>query len=347
MGEYIIDHFVKVEAGEPYRLFPFGPLYKGGKRIDITPELAAKFRLPHFAPPIKLGSHFETTPAGGFIRALEVREDGLYAIPEWTEQGTAVMERGDFRYHSPEVIWEGGGFEDPATGKIIEGPLIIGDALLHTPHLGEAAALYAFNPKEGDHTMSDQEMVPVPASVWDRMLQGLFGARQDEPEPETAGTETEAVPAVDEFAAERSDFEAKLAEAQAQADAYRAELEAMKAETDAQARVAHFGAELEDTAAADDGEFHALLAGLDDETAGAIIQRIKAYSAQAELGRIDQEIGNPGAMTAEASDPITSLHALAQAKAQAEGIPYDQAVLAVRIEKPELVAAAFPADRKS
>ena len=79
---FVNDKFVAVSPGEPYRLFPFGPIFKGGQRRDITPEFASKFKLPHFKPPIKLGSHDETTPAGGHIVGLEVRADGLYALTE-------------------------------------------------------------------------------------------------------------------------------------------------------------------------------------------------------------------------------------------------------------------------
>ena len=148
-SDYLIDVFATVKPGVAYRLFPFGVIVKNGVKREITPEYARRFRLPHFKPPIKLGSHADTTPAGGFIVGLEVRDDGLYAIPEHTEQGAAVLADGSYRYHSPEVIWEGGGLENPADGEEIAGPLIVGDALLHTPHLGEAAALYNVEPMHG------------------------------------------------------------------------------------------------------------------------------------------------------------------------------------------------------
>ena len=75
---YVIDDFVNVRPGDPFRLLPFGTLIKGGKKRNITPELAAKFKLPHFKPPIKLGLHNYETPAGGHITGLFVGKDGLY-----------------------------------------------------------------------------------------------------------------------------------------------------------------------------------------------------------------------------------------------------------------------------
>jgi hypothetical protein len=112
--------YVSVSAGEPFRLLPLGRLVKGGEVREITRELLEKFRIPHFKPPIKLGDHADETPAGGFIAGLEVRDDGLYAIPEYTEKGQKAIDEGDYRYQSPEVIWdEDGGFEDPNTGQTI------------------------------------------------------------------------------------------------------------------------------------------------------------------------------------------------------------------------------------
>jgi len=66
---YLVEEYVALRPGDPFRLFPFGKLVKGGKEIEITPELARRFKLPHFKPPIKLGSHNEETPAGGHITA--------------------------------------------------------------------------------------------------------------------------------------------------------------------------------------------------------------------------------------------------------------------------------------
>ena len=78
------DNYVNVSAGEAIRLFPYGKFFKGGKERNFTKELAAKFKIPHFKPPIKLGSHEDNEKGGGVIVGLEVREDGLHALPEFT-----------------------------------------------------------------------------------------------------------------------------------------------------------------------------------------------------------------------------------------------------------------------
>jgi len=163
MSEYVYfsDNYLTIQPGEPFRLLPVGKLVKDGKVRTLTRELLAKFKLPHFKPAIKLGSHADETRAGGHITGLEVRDDGLYAIPEFTDEGRAALERGDYRYHSPEIIWDGA-FEDPETGADIDGPLVVGTAMLHMPHLGERASLYSVEIIEGDETMTtNHDMVSV------------------------------------------------------------------------------------------------------------------------------------------------------------------------------------------
>ena len=304
-SEYVITEFVSVALGEPFRLLPFGRLVKGGKAREITAELAGRFRLPHFRPPIKLGSHRDETPAGGHIVALEVREDGLYAVPEYNDEGAAAMARGAYRYHSPEIVWEGG-FEDPKTGAMQEGPLIIGDALLHTPHLGEAAALYSADIM-GDEDMTT-ETVTVPVSWLDR----LFGRNQDaNPQPEPPQALTTAVDA-DLFAA-----------VQAERDDLAARLERLLAETPL----------------AEDAELPALLAGLPEETAADLLRRFRALAEQARVSALTADVGHEGQSTT--GDPVAALDAAIRSAMKADGLNYNQALSKLTAEQPELLKAAY------
>ena len=113
---YVLDNYVTTTAGNPFRIFPFGVIYKNGVKREITPDFAKQIKLPHFKPPIKLASHDDSAPAGGFIVGLEVREDGLYAVPEWNEAGLKAIQDGAYRYNSPEIIWGDGAIENPVTG---------------------------------------------------------------------------------------------------------------------------------------------------------------------------------------------------------------------------------------
>jgi hypothetical protein len=320
---YLIDDYVMLAPGTPYRLFPFGRLVKGGVSRDITPELARKFRLPHFKPPIKLGSHDDATPAGGSIIALEVREDGLYAVPEYTEKGAKALGDGDFRYHSPEVIWDDAALEDPSTGDPITGPLILGDALLHTPHLGEAAALYSITPienilQEENQNMTD-ESVQVPTALWEKFT-AWFGRIVDRAEQTGEPAPDPVMP--DDYSAiksERDDMAAKLA--------------AIEAQSAQAARVERYRTELTATKVSEGAE---KLAALPDDVAEWVVTQFKALSAQIDDSALLAEVGTSAPAP---TDPKAALLAAISA-AQDGGASYAEAVKRVAGESPELFKAA-------
>ena len=319
---YLLEDYVATRPGEPYRLFQFGRIIKNGKVREITKEVAAAFKLPHFKPPVKLGSHDETTPAGGHIIGLEVREDGLYAVPEFTDKGAQALEEGSYRYHSPEVIWSDGGLEDPVTGEMIQGPLIVGDALLHTPHLGEAAALYSIEPIKKEQTMDN---VQIPVTLWEKFLAALHIGGPEPVEPAPAPVQPRAdEPAIPE------EFKARLAEA----EAYKAEIEAMKAEQAKKARLEAFGAELQSTKYSGNTEAAELLAGMTEEQSGKVLEYIKALSAQIDESKLTGEVGSaaPGAVV----EGEEAINAAVKAEMEASKVGYVQAFEAIRARNPEL-----------
>lgn len=328
-GEYsmfVIDEFVNVKAGDPYRLLPFGVLVKGGKRRNITPEIAATFKLPHFKPAIKLGSHDDTTPAGGSIIALEVRQDGLYAVPEFTDKGAQAITDGSYRYHSPEILWEGE-LENPADGSAIKGPLIIGDALLHTPHLGEAAALYSIEItptiREGVNENMSQviESVNVPKGLWDRFE--LWFKRQTEPV-----TEPPAPPEIPD------EYKAALKER----DVLAARVADIEKATALKARVENFGAQLKATKLDGIAGAAEMLSSMSDEQAAWVVTQVKALSEQANLANLDKPQGsNQGGP----DNPMEALSAAIAAKQAELKIEYKPAYEIVKAEKPELFRAAY------
>ena len=317
----LIDEYVAVTPGEPYRLLPYGRIVKNGKVREITRELAARFRLPHFKPPIKLGSHKEETPAGGHIIGLEVRADGLYAIPEYTDGGMATLTTGGFRYHSPEIVWDGG-FENPQTGELIAGPLIVGDALLHTPHLGEATALYSIEPIPGGTHMSENT-VTVPVGFWEKLTARLFDPA---PEPEPAPTPAQPEPQED-YAAQVTELTARLQVIEAE----KAQLEADRAR---QSRVDAYAAELKATTLHEDAELFGVLAELPEDAAKAITQRIKALSEQAKAAKLTTDIGG----NSEHTTPIDKFNAAIEAKMK-DGLSRNDALMAIAKEQPEIIAA--------
>ena len=314
---YLVDEYVTTRPGEPYRLFPFGRIVKGGKSRHITPEYAATIRLPHFKPPIKLGSHREETPAGGHIIALEVRSDGLYAIPAHNERGEAAIQEGHYRYHSPEIIWHDGYLEHPTTGERIQGPLIVGDALLHMPHLGEAAALYSVEISRGDDM---SEMMSVPAPLYER-----FTAWIDQTLKRGEAPPPPAVP--DDYAAVKAKAE--------QVDTLSARIATMEAEAAKQAKLSHFAAEVGKTKAVKTGAAE-MLAAMSDEQSEWVLQQFAALSAQINESALLGEVGVPGN---EPADPKAAFNAAVLAKASEKGVDYNAAMDMVKAEKPELFAA--------
>lgn len=321
------SEYVTTTAGEPYRLFPFGVLVKNGQKRNITPEYARTFKLPHFKPPVKLGSHDERTPAGGHIVGLEVRDDGLYAIPEFTEQGQNSLRNGDYRYHSPEVIWDGGELEDPTTGDLMKGPFIVGDALLHTPHLGEAAALYQYTTFRKEKQMDESEKTLL--ERFTAAVEKLFtrpetpAAPAPEPEPEP---EKPAVIELDKFTA-----------VQAERDEFAAKLQAIEAEKQHAARVEQFAESLRETQV---GEGAEMLASMSDEQAAWVLTQFKALSAKVDTSKLYGEIGSDG--NGASSNPAEALHAAITARMGEKKVDYNTALAMVRTEQPELIAAAYP-----
>lgn len=313
---YIIDQFVNTQAGEPFRLFPFGAIVKNGNRREITPEFAKQIKLPHFKPPIKLGSHEDATPAGGHIIGLEVRPDGLYAIPEWNENGIKAMHDGAYRYHSPEIIWADGAIENPTSGEMMNGPLIIGDALLHTPHLGEAAALYesVIQETQENRTMAE-ETINLPKGIWDQYIAPLFS----KPEPQRV----EIVP---------EDYEATKKER----DELKAQMETQKAQGERAARRDKFEAELKETKA--EPALADLLADLPEDKAGEIMRQFKALSAQIKDEDFTEK-GTEGTSTVE--DPKAAFNAAVLALANEKKILYTAAFEEAKVTHADLFAQAF------
>lgn len=317
MNTYLYDEFLNTQTGDAYRLFPFGRVVKNGRVREITPEYARQFKLPHFKPAIKLGSHEDATPAGGHIVALEVRDDGLYALPEWNDNGNKALHDGAYRYQSPEVIWDDGGLEDPQSGDFIKGPLIVGDALLHTPHLGEAAAMYSVEPIENkEQTM--EGTVNVPAGLWDKFT-AFLDARLNPPQPE----KIEVIP---------DDYEATRQER----DEYKTKLEAIEQAKARAARIEKFESELKDTKA--DPTMAELLADVPQDTADAIMKQFRALSEQINEPALTGEQGSEGTGV---EDPKAAFNALVVKKSAEGRISYNAAFELVKGENPDLFAQAF------
>lgn len=362
---YLLDEFATSRPGEPFRLFPFGKVIKGGRERHVTPELAHKFKLPHFRPAIKLGSHKDDAPAGGHMVKLEVREtgnpeqDGLWCWPEYNEKGTTAVTEGHYRYESPEVFWEGDAFEDPATGESIQGPLIVGAALLHMPHLGHAAALYSIEQQSGEGSpvnaptfteeIMSENTVNVPTSLLDRLLE-RFGAGNNlhpepapQPTPQRQPEQTPPAVVPEQFAALQETLEATKKEM----EQYRAEAAQAKAENERNQRVTALAAtvgSVEQYGTTFQGEAGKTAAqhldGMTAETRDWAMQQFRSLYAVAKQGAagLQTEIGNPGSPEGNFRNAAEEFNALVMAKVTASNgkVKYNDAVKMVVAERPDL-----------
>jgi hypothetical protein len=335
---YLVDSFGTLSfTGDnsiSVRLFPFGQVVKNGRKTLINEAYAKRFTLPHFKPPMKLGSHADNAAGGGLIDSLEVREDGLYALINTTSKGMKVLQDKDYGYHSPEVIWDEGWLEDPTNGEKIKGPLIIGMALLHTPHLGEAAALFSVEPtindNGGDEDMEGNEELQVSLSAIERIA-NLF--RRD------GGLVEDASETIEETPGDRVDFEAQAIEARGEVARLTARLSDMERTQQFGVRVQHFATVL----ANESEEIHELLAGLDEEVSERIASRFSALYAQMGQG-IDESVGGAGAED-DSNTGAAAIDRAVKARMEKNGMSYVDAFSAFRAEHPEVVDAYLKGDK--
>jgi len=98
--------------------------------------------------PVNFEHQYTALGAAGWVKALEVREDGLYALIEWTDIGKEATEKQRFKYVSVEL----GGAVDPKTGKVLGEDVLTGIALTNRPFFKGLTALAAADP---DWTAND------------------------------------------------------------------------------------------------------------------------------------------------------------------------------------------------
>lgn len=248
---------------------------------------------------------------------MEAGADGLYGLVSLTEKGKKVIADKDYRYHSPEVIWEGGALENPATGELINGPLLVGVALLHNPHLGNDAALYHVEEQKivEDKMENTEKTFPITF----QQLKELFW-RKDEVIDEV---KVEPSPDINEFAA-------KIKEREEQIELLQTQIAEFEYANVRKGRVAHFAQELVN----EGDEIHNLLADLDEEVAEKLTSRFKALYAQAKQ-EVDVAAGVPG-NTEQNVTPAEALNATVLKFASENKVSYPAALNAILAERPDL-----------
>jgi hypothetical protein len=164
------------------------------------------------------------------------------------------------------------------------------------------------------------DTVNVPVSWLDRLFQ-----RQPEPEQEPQPPE----PQVDDYAAK---YEAE----KEQVEILQAQMAQLQADQERQAKISTFAAELAETTLAEDGELHAMLVDIPEDTANEIMTRFKALSEQVRVSTLEADVGKnpePG------QDPDGAFMAAIEAKMKESSIDFEAATKAVAVEQPELYKA--------
>lgn len=137
----------QIQFGDWIRIIPKGTFYRGGQvyKFDETYLLKLKenFDKNLFGQQVPVNFEHQNSPLGaaGWVKALEVRDDGLYAEIEWTDIGKEAIEKGRFKYVSVEL----GGTVDPKTGKELKD-VLTGIALTNRPFFKALTALAASEP---------------------------------------------------------------------------------------------------------------------------------------------------------------------------------------------------------
>lgn len=104
-------------------------------------------------------------PASGYVQKLEVREDGMWALVEWTKRAADMIRAGEYRFCSVVVDFES---TCPRTGEPV-GPALLEVGLTNTPfidgqkriELSRVASLAAAKGK----TMDPKEIIAKMAEI--------------------------------------------------------------------------------------------------------------------------------------------------------------------------------------
>jgi hypothetical protein len=227
--------------------------------------------------------------------------------------------------------------ENPTNGDKIEGPMIVGDAFLHTPHLGQAAALYTSEAVRGtllpatDKEQTKPKDYEVTSNMDNKIEQAIdkFTAwLERQPADETAP--------VDEFAAvqaERDNLKIELEAIQA-AKAKAEKYTAIKAEFDTDQFGAAFAEYATDTDAIE------VLADMTDEQREWVIKELRAKSAQINEGALLEEVGADVEGVSD-GEPTAQLDAAVKKIMKEENVNYGAALEIAKTKHADLFSAIY------
>ena len=101
------------KPGQPFRVMPLGEFKRGNRTLTITKDDLAQMAAnydggkPRWKIPLYFGHPTDANPdppKGGNVKRLVVKDDGLYAEPEYTPEGERAIADGAYQFVSPGVL---------------------------------------------------------------------------------------------------------------------------------------------------------------------------------------------------------------------------------------------------
>lgn len=174
-------------------------------------------------------------PAVGWITRVEVRDNGLWGMVEWNDEGKELLADKAFKFFSPEFYRD---YEDPQTHEIYRN-VLTGGALTKSPYFKELEAVVfsepKFNKKFNDNIKNTMDLNAILAkNIADLTAEDVSFLKENvatlTDEQKAALTAVLEAPA--ETPEEKTAREAKEAEEKAVADKATADAEAAKVEAE-------------------------------------------------------------------------------------------------------------------
>ena len=143
-------------------LLPLGTFVRGNRMLPLTSELLESVLdnflqgRPRWGVPITV-EHEDGEGKMGKLAGMELRDEGLFGLPEWTDDGQELMDRRRFDFVSPEMLWSlfSGElvYQDHDTGEYHDN-VMAAVSLTNKPFFPETALFTAGDRTEGFQTFT-------------------------------------------------------------------------------------------------------------------------------------------------------------------------------------------------
>ena len=345
-----IDPFA-YSKGQPFRVFPIGNFRRGDREIVLTAERLKKIAQnyndgsPRWKIPIYPGHPTDTNPDPakyGNATRLEFREnDGLYAHPEYTEEGEKSVESGGYQYVSPGIIWSG--YTDEQGNEIPD--VIDHIALTNRPFFGGRTAIFSSSEAlMKDDPFSElkewfKETFKSPEATPPKSVEATppKGQSMTQPTPVTFDAKAQVDQLTAQLKAQKDEFDAKLTAEKTRADEFATQLAAEKKSREINELKIEAQNFTHLTLKAD--EYAEKIHTLPPEVAKWIKDKFAQFDAQLAQGALFGQFSRPDAQETSAENLETFTQKLIDEKYKGDASKYADAFVEAGKLRPDLVPA--------